>query len=141
MAKKQVHLTTEQLLEQSRRKANFENKMKFIKEKFYPALIKATTSIEDAIQNLTIINSVMMEKFLAKMKEVKMSDIDLYTNLSKDDPKYEDIKEMLNLFDEMDVFTAKEYFEGMKGEIGMFISDEQRVRSLDTLPTKWIDEK
>ena len=114
--------------------------MKFIKESFYPALLKATTSIEDAVQNLTIINSVMMEKFLGFMKEKKFSDLDVYSNLSKDDPKYEDLKADVDLFNGMSVFEAKEYLEGMKQEINLFIADEQKVRGLDTLPTKWIDE-
>ena len=82
----------------------------------------------------------MMEKFLGMMKEKKFKDLDVYSNLSKDDPKYEDLKEMLNLFDEMTVFEAKEYLEGMKQEISLFIADEQKVRGLETLPTKWIDE-
>lgn len=141
MAKpKQKHLTTEQILEQTRRNAEFKEKMEFVKNDFYPALCKATTSIEDALQNLTIINSIMMEKFLGRMKEVSMKEIDMYTNLSKDDPKYEEMKTMLGLFDTMNVFEAKSYFEGMKNELMTFINDEQKVRKLEDLPTKWIDE-
>ena len=141
MKKKQVHLTTEQLIEQSRKKLEFEAKMKFIKEEFYPALCKATTSIEDAIQNLTIINSVIMEKFLAKMKEVTMRDIDIYTNLTPTDPQYEGLKALLELFDDKSVFEAKELFEGMKGEINLFLQDEQKERKLEDLKVRWIDEK
>lgn len=141
MAKaKQKHLTTEQILEQTRRNTEFKEKMYFVKNEFYPALCKATTSIEDALQNLTIINSIMMEKFLSRMKEVSMKDIDIYTNLSKDDPKYEELKAMLALFDDKNVFEAKSYFEGMKNEISTFINDEQKLRSLEDLPAKWIDE-
>lgn len=139
--KKQVHLTTEQLIEQSRKKLEWEQKMKFIKEEFYPALCKATLSIEDALQNLTIINSVILEKFLARMKEVTMRDIDIYTNLSKDDPQYEGLKAMLELFDDKSVFEAKELFEGMKQEIQLFLNDEQKERKLEDLKVKWIDEK
>lgn len=141
MAKsKQKHLTTEQILEQTRRNAEFKDKMSFVKNKFYPALCKATTSIEDALQNLTIINSVIMEKFLSRMKEVKIKDIDIYANLSLEDPQYDNLKEMLELFDDMSVFEAKSFFEGMKSEIGTFINDEQKQRKLEDLPVKWIDE-
>jgi hypothetical protein len=136
----QQNKTKDELIADLQKNAVWMAKIKFIKETFYPALIKATTSIEDALQNLTIINSVMMEKFLGMMKEKKFKELDVYSNLSKDDPKYEDLKAMLGLFDEMSVFDAKEYLEGMKQEINMFILDEQKVRSLDTLPTKWIDE-
>jgi len=137
---KQKHLTTEEILEQTRRNAEFREKMAFVKNEFYPALCKATTSIEDALQNLTIINSVIMDKFLARMKEVKMSDIDIYTNLSPTDPQYEGLKAMLNLFDNMSVFEAKMYFEGMKSEIQTFLNDENKERKLEDLHTKWIDE-
>jgi len=140
MKKKQVHLTAEQLIEQSRRKAERDENLKFVKEQFYPALCKATTSIEDAMQNLTIINSVIMEKFLANMKEVTMKEIDIYTNLTPSDPQYENLKAMLELFDNKTVFEAKELFEGMKGEITLFLSDEQKERKLEDLKVKWIDE-
>lgn len=137
---KQKHLTTEQILEQTRKNAEFKDKMDFVKNKFYPALCNATTSINDALQNLTIINSVIMEKFLARMKEVTVKEIDIYTNLSADDPQYEGLKAMLGLFDEMNVFDAKQYLEGMKDEINTFLSDEQKERKLEELKTKWIDE-
>lgn len=140
MKKKQTHLTTEQILEQTRKRAEWVEKMKFVKEVFYPALCKATNSIEDAMQNLTIINSVIMEKFLARMKEVTMKDIDIYTNLSPSDPQYENLKAMLELFDDKSVFEAKELFEGMKQEIQLFLNDEQKERKLEDLKCKWIDE-
>ena len=137
---KQKHKTKAELIADLKKNTEWVEKMKFVKETFYPALVKATTSIDDALQNLHIINTVIMDKFLAKMKETKMRDIDIYTNLSKDDPKYDDIKAMLELFDDMSVFTAKEYFEGVKSEIGLFLNEEQKVRHLSTLPTKWMDE-
>lgn len=141
MAKpKQQYLTTEQILEQTRKRAEWLEKMKFVKEVFYPSLCKATNSIEDAMQNLTIINAVIMEKFLGRMKEVKIKDINIYTNLSPDDPQYENIKAMLELFDDMSVFEAKTYFEGMKAEVQTFLNDEQKERKLEDLKTKWIDE-
>src|ERR1035437_4656092 len=122
-----------QKLQAIQRKEEFDVKLKFIKEQFYPALCKATTSIEDALQNLTIINSIMMEKFLGKMKETTMKDINIYTNLSMSDPNYEALKSMLELFDDKNVFETKEYFEGMRGEISLFLNDEQKERKLEDL--------
>ncbi len=140
MKKPQVHKTKEELIADLNKNADFVSKMKFVKQVFFPALCNATSSIEDALSNLSIINSVILEKFLARMKEVKMKDIDIYTNLSKDDPHYEGLKAMLELFDDKSVFEAKELFEGMKQEINMFLNEEQKERSLDTLKTKWLDE-
>jgi predicted metal-dependent hydrolase len=133
--------TKEELIADLQKNAVWLAKMKFVKNIFYPALCKATNSIEDALQNLTIINSVIMEKFLGKMKEVKMRDIDIYSNLAKDDPHYENMKEMLGLFDDLSVFEAKEYLEGLKQEINLFLNEEQRERKLEDLKTRWMDEK
>jgi hypothetical protein len=135
-----VNKTKEELLADLKKNGEFIEKMKFTKEVFYPALCKATNNIEDAIQNLSIINTVILEKFLAKMKEIKMKDIDIYSNLSEKDPQYENLKAMLNLFDDKNVFEAKELFEGMKSEISLFLNEEQKNRKLDELATKWIDE-
>jgi len=133
--------TKAELIADLQKNAAWMMKMKFVKESFYPALCKATNSIEDALQNLTIINSVILEKFLAKMKEVKMRDIDIYSNLMPSDPQYENIKAMLELFDDLSVFEAKEYFEGLKQEINLFLNEENKERKLEDLKTKWMDEK
>lgn len=136
----QLHKTKAELIADLKKSADFMSKMKFVKEVFFPALCKATTSIEDATSNLSIINSVILDKFLARMKDVKMKDINIYSNLSASDPQYENLKAMLELFDDKSVFEAKELFEGMKSEISMFLNEEQKERKLETLATKWIDE-
>ena len=136
----QEHLTGPALLAKLKNDADWTSKMKFVKEVFYPALCKATISIEDATQNLVILNSIMMEKFLAKMKETKYGDLDMESNLSPKDPKYEDLKALLHLFDDKNVFEAKELMEGMKGEIEQFKADWWKNKTLDELPTKWVDE-
>lgn len=114
--------------------------MTFIKTKFYPALIEASEDIDGATQMLSILNTIMMEKFLGKMKEVSMKEINLFTNLSGDDPRHDQIEAMLHLFDDFSVFESKEYFEGVKGEIELFKTEYFKGKSLAELPTKWMDE-
>lgn len=138
--KKQVHLTTEQIIANSERQRKFGEKMTFIKTKFYPALIEASEDIDGATQMLSILNTIMMEKFLGKMKEVSMKEINLFTNLSGDDPRHDQIEAMLHLFDDFSVFESKEYFEGVKGEIELFKTEYFKGKSLAELPTKWMDE-
>lgn len=138
--KKQVHLTTEQIIEQSNRQRKFKEKIGFIKEKFYPALILASEDIDGATQMLSILNTIMMEKFLGKMKEVSMKEINLFTNLSADDPRHDQIESMLHLFDDMNVFEAKEYFEGVKGEIELFKVDYFKGKLLSELPVHWLGD-
>ena len=58
---KQVHKTKEQILAQLKANTEFKAKMSFVKEKFYPALCKASTSIDDATILLSGFNNVIME--------------------------------------------------------------------------------
>ena len=114
--------------------------MKFTKEKLWPALGGATTSIDDALQNLSIINSVIMEKFLSLMKEKKMSEIDIFTNLDPKDPQYEGLSTMLHLFDDMTIFDTRDFLEGVRNEINLFLSEENKNRKLSDLCPQWLDE-
>lgn len=138
--KKQQHLTTEQIIAQSNRQRLFKEKLEFIKTKFYPSLIEASEDIDGAVQMLSILNTIMMEKFLGKMKEINMKDINLFTNLAETDPRHDEIEMMLHLFDEMSVFEAKEYFEGVKGEIELFKADWFKGKSLSELPAHWLGD-
>lgn len=115
-------------------------KMTFVKERFYPALCKATTNIDDATMFLGSINTVMMEMFLGLMKERKMGELNLMTKLDPKSDKFEQLKELLSMFEDMSIFDAKSYFEGMKTEIQLFVNDELKTRPLESLKTLWIDE-
>ena len=130
----------EQILADLKANEKFQEKMTFIKTKVYPALCEATTSIDDATQNLSIINSIIMEKFLGFMKEKTMKDINIYTNLSEKDEKYEELKAFLSLFDDYTIFDTKDILEGLKNEITLFITEENKTRKLADLKTKWLDE-
>jgi len=135
-----VMKTKEELIKEMRSSAKFQEKMKFTKEQFFPALIKASKNIEDAKMFLSSISSVLMEKFLQSMREKKMSELELVKGLDEKGENYAEIKAMLELFDDMTVFDAKDTIEGMKGEIQLFIDKEMEGRTLDTLQTKWLDE-
>lgn len=137
---KKMIRTREEILKDLKKNKKFQEKMKFTREVFYPALKEATTSIEDALQHLTIINNIIMEKALGFMQEKYMKEIELAKNLSIDDPKYQKMKEMIEIFDQFTVFDAKDMIEGMRNEINLFISEENKKRTLDQLETKWIDE-
>jgi hypothetical protein len=137
---KRQNKTKEELLKDLKGNKAFAEKMKFTREMFYPALCKATVSIEDATQQLYMINTMLMQKFLGKMKETKFSELGLTEILSEQDPNYEALKEMLELFADYNAFDAKDIMEGMRNEINLFIQEENKTRKLDDLKTKWIDE-
>lgn len=137
---KRRNKTKEELLLDLKKNEKFMAKMKFTKEKFFPALIEATDSVEDATIFLGSINTILMEEFLGFMKEKKFSDLNLVNKLDQKDENYEKYKALLSLFDEMNVFEAKDLIEGMKNEINLFIQEEMKNRKLDSLPTRWLDE-
>ncbi len=137
---KQIHKTREQLLTDLKNNKQFMEKMKFTKEVFFPALNKATTSIDDALQNLSVINSLIMEKFLGFMKEKTIKDLKLADNLSGTDSKAQEMREMIALFDDMSVFDTKDLMEGMRNEINLFLNEENKLRKLSDLKPRWLDE-
>lgn len=140
MKKKRINKTREEILADLKGNQKFVEKMKFTKEVFYPALLKSSKSIDDASSFLSSINNIMMEKFLGYMKEKNFGDLKLVEMLDPKDEKYAELKEMLALFDEKSVFEAKEYIEGMRNEISLFLGEEAKGRPLSSLKTKWLDE-
>jgi len=142
MKKNKIHTpkTKEELIADLKNNTKFVAKMIFTKTKFYPALIDLDESVDEVKQFLASINTILMEKFLAKMKETKMSDMKLIEALDPKDPKYEKYKAILELFDDTTTFDAKDMIEGMKNEIQMFCSDREKITKLIDLPTKWLDE-
>lgn len=136
----QQHKSKEEMLADLKKNGEFIMKMKFIREKFYPALIDATDTIEDATMLLYGFNANMMEQFLGFMKEKKVSDLKLEDKLDKQSPKHEKHLALLNLFQDMNIFTAKEYIEGLRNEIEAFKMDYFKEKSLAELKTRWIDE-
>lgn len=138
--RKRINKSKEELLLDLKKNERFMEKMKFAKEQFFPALIESSKSVEDAQTFLSSLSSVIMEKFLARMKEVKMKDINLIEILDKKGDDYEAYSNLLGLFDDKDLFESKELIEGMKSEISLFVSEEMRTRTLDTLKVRWLDE-
>lgn len=138
--KTRVNKSREQILSDLKKNAEFKKKIKFVKELFFPALLRASKNVDDAQMTLTGFNSAVMQAFLAKMKEVKVKDLNLEPQLSLENDKLEESKEMLHLFDELSVFEAKDYIEGMKNEIALNQSEFWKTKTLSDLPMRWLDE-
>lgn len=139
MAKEPLR-SKEQLIKELQDNSKFKVKMKFTREQFYPALVKASTSIDDAQNLLGSLNTMIMQEFLSDMKSKKFSALKLEDKLDKDNPKYPEFIAMLDLFKESNIFDAKDCIEGMRSEIDLFMKDEREKRTLDTLETKWVDQ-
>jgi hypothetical protein len=129
----------EQIADGIKRVQEAKRMREFVKTKFYPALINASTSIEDAKFLLGGFSNMIMETFLAQMKEKKFIELKLHEKLDKKSPMYKQFVDMLSLFSDENVFTARELVEGMKNEVQMFIDTEMKERKLDTLKTNFLE--
>lgn len=119
---------------------HFIKKMKFVREDLFPALCDASDNIEDAKMFLSSINTVIMERFLERMKTLTFKDLQIIEGLDKDGDKFGQYQKLLALFDDVSVFDAKDYIEGMRSEIDVWIADELKERPMSSLKTTWIDE-
>ena len=111
----------------------------FVKDKFYPALVAATTSIDDAKFLLSSFSNMVMEQFLAQMKEKQFIELKLHEKLDKNSPNYKQYVDLLVLFGDKSVYDTRELIEGMKGEVDMLITNELKSRKLETLKTNWLE--
>lgn len=137
---KRKNKSKEELLAELKNNVQFKEKLAFVREKFYPALTKATDNVESAINHLAIMNSFLMESFLGFMKEKKFSELKLQDKLSPLDPKYQENVDFLNLLNDKTVFEAKDLMEGLRAEIELFKRDYFMKMPMNDLPAKWLDE-
>lgn len=140
MQEPRTNKTKEQILHEMKSNADFQTKMTFVREKFWPVLLEASESIDDASILLSGFNTTLMQEFLSLMKEKKMKDLNLSSKLDADSKKYPENQKLLALFDDMSVFDAKDLIEGMKNEIQLFITEELKTRPLSTLTPTWIED-
>jgi hypothetical protein len=137
---KRVLKSKEELLKEMVGNAAFIAKMHFVREKIYPAVINIGDSVDETKMFLSSINNVLMEKFLGEMKKMTFKDLQIIGGLDEKGEKFDKYRELLALFDEMSVFDAKDYLEGMRSEIDTWINDEMRDKPMKDLKAKWIDQ-
>jgi len=130
----------EEIIADLKNNADFQRRMAFTREKFWPALCNVGMSIEDASIWLSNFNTMLMQEFLSRMKTVSMKEMAVASKLDVMADDYTKYRDVIELFDEMDVFSAKDAIEGMRNEIALFKQDEDKSRKLSDLKTKWIDE-
>lgn len=114
-------------------------KRKIVVDKFYPALIKATISIDEAKMLLQAIASLTMEEVLKTMQLIKFNDIydRVLKKLTPDDQKLLQVEELLETIRNENLFVAREIVEGMQRAITQMQHDEDKGRTLDTLTPDW----
>ena len=130
--------TKEEIEADMKRGAEVKRLRALVKDDVYPAVVNASISIDDSKFLLHSFSTMMMDKFLESMKEVKFVDLKLEEKLDAKHEKYAEYKALLALFGNETVFTARELIEGMKMEIEMMISNEMKERKLETLKTNFL---
>lgn len=114
-------------------------KRNLIVDKFYPALMEATISIDEARMLLQAITSSIMEEVLQTMSERKFDEIynKVVKKLTPNDERLLKIEALLQTVRNENLYVAREIVEGMIRAIEQMISDELKGRTLDTLLADW----
>lgn len=114
-------------------------KRDIIVNEFYPALIRATISVDESKALIHAMSSLLMEDVLKTMKERKFADIamSLQERLTTDGERVEEIAALLATLANENLFVAREIIEGMTAAIEASITEEMRERNLSTLKTNW----
>ncbi len=137
--KPQKHLDKDQLAQLEKNQKEISRKRTLITEKFYPALITATVSVDEAKALINAMGTLLMEDVLRRMKEIQFADISgsLLEKLCADGERQKEVSALLQTLHGENLFTAREMIEGMTRAIEAMITTEMRERKLDTLQTQW----
>jgi hypothetical protein len=114
-------------------------KRQIIVDTFYPSLVNATISVNEAKDLISAMANLLMEDTLNTMKERKFADIAprLHKVLCEDGERQDEIKALLDTLKDENLFVAREIIEGMTRAIDVMVSDELKGRKLDTLKADW----
>lgn len=137
--KKQHHKSTEELVAEGLRAREVERKRDIIVNKFYPALVAATISVDEAKALIQAMGTCLMEQVLKTMKERQFSEIapQLLSILCSDGERKDEVTTVLESLSTENLFTAREIIEGMTGAIERMILTDMQNRTLSTLSPNW----
>lgn len=114
-------------------------KRKVVVDQFYPALLDATETIDEAKILLQSIASLMMEEVLRTMKDRKFTEIldRILSKLTPDDIRLLQVSKLLETIRYENLFVSREIIEGMQRAITQMQHDEDRTRKLNSLKPDW----
>lgn len=112
---------------------------KLIKEEFYPALVDATISVDEAQMLLQAAVALIMEEAMEKLRTTLVADIRnrLVKKLAPNDERLLQIEKLVDIFHDHTLFEARGHFESMRAVIQQMQLDEMQKRKLDTLIPDW----
>lgn len=136
---KRVNKSKEQLVQEQANRAEVARKKDIIVSKFYPALVNATVSVDEAKALINAMGTLLMEEVLKTMKERHFDEIAmaLVDKLCPGDDRKVEIEELLKTLEHENLYVAREIIEGMTRAIETMITEEMRERNLDSLTPNW----
>ena len=131
---KRVERTKEQIAAQL--KTN--NQQDLIEKAVFPAVVAATTSIDEAKMLLRAISTSIMEKSMEVLREKKMADVrkELVKKLTEEG-REEEVDALLAALDDQTLLDSRMLVEGLSSAIEQMIIDEMRNRTLNSLEVDW----
>src|SRR4051812_15490921 len=135
MSEPRVEKTKEQIA----REIEVARKGKIVVNTFYPALVAATISVDEAKMLLQGIASLMMEEVMKTMKERTFGEItpELLKVLTKDGERVGEITELLASLEKENLFVAREIIEGMNNAIAQMVQDDLTKKKLSDFDPDW----
>ncbi len=135
-AKKQTHI---QGPEEAARALEVARKRKIVADQFYPALVAATVSVDEAKMLVSAMSSLLMESVMQTMKDRKFQEIrdSVLKKLCPDGAREKEIGTMLDIFLTENLFVTREIVEGMSNAIEQMIYDDMQNRTLNSFTPDW----
>jgi len=132
---KKVERTKEEIA----REMEVQRKGKIVVNTFYPALVNATVSVDEAKMLVRAIATLMMEEVMKTMKERKFGEItpQLLKVLTTDGERVDEIKELLATLEDESLFVSREIIEGMNNAIEQMVQDDLKVKKLSDFTPDW----
>lgn len=136
---KQNHKSKEEVAKTLEQNAEVARKREIVTTKFYPALVAATVSIDEAKMLIQSINSLLFEEVLQTMKDRKFEEIvgNLLKKLCPNGDRETEVKALLSVFNGEDLFVSRELIEGMTNAIDHMLHKENQNRTLNSLIPDW----
>lgn len=137
--KPRVNKSKEELIKEQENRTEVARKKDIIVNKFYPALVNATVSVDESKALINAMSTLLMEEVLKTMRERKFIEIMdiIAVKLCPDDKRVIEITELLSTLENENLFVAREIIEGMTRAIEAMITEEMRERNLDSLTPNW----
>ncbi len=136
---KKTPKSKEQIAHEMKNAQEVARKRVIITDHFYPALVKATISVDESKALIQAMSALLMEEVLKTMKERKFSEImdNVHKVLCTDGLRVEEIRALLETLKDENLFVSREIIEGMTRVIEASITEEMRQRPLSALKTNW----